>query len=145
MMSNYEPIAYGLIISLCCMLVKHRLALSRENHTRQLKKQDTFRSVFSNVVEILRELDVNETGQVFEFPRSKYLRCEQAVIEYSGSLGFFDKWLLKRRWANYRGNRYANSDEDRIYCLGHYIGDDPKDERIKRYEAIKAITQLMVL
>lgn len=126
-------------------LIPHRLSLYRERRTALHNAIATFRAAFISDLSTLRELQINQTGQVHAILRAAYPTHEAAFLEFERNLGMLARQRLRRRWMDYRGPYPIApelSSEDRRYRLAHFIGSTVDDEATKRNYAIAVLTKL---
>lgn len=105
-----------------------------------------FRSSFDADLQKLRNLQIIETGQVYEILNSAYPRHEDAYERFRRDLNAFDNFFLRRRWLAYRGE-YPKppelQEEDFRYRLCHYLSESLEEEEKMRKLAIKNIEKLI--
>lgn len=127
-------------------LIPHRLAIARDRRIREMAARAAFRKAFVETMSGLRELSVNEPGQVHSILRGSYPEHEAAYLALRSELGLFGKAALSRKWMAYRGPTPRGPelpDEDRRYRLSRFIGKDVDTEKIAQRHAIAAIERLI--
>jgi hypothetical protein len=127
-------------------LIHHWLAIARDRRAREMDARAVFRKAFMGVLSALRELQVNEPGQIYPILRGCYHEHEAAYFALRGDLGLFAKAALTRKWMAYRGptpEAPELPEEDRRYRLSRFIGKDVDEEKIAQRRAIASIERLI--
>lgn len=116
------------------------------NRKRRDDAAEKFRQAFAPTLSALKQLRVDEIGQVRDILIDKFSDHETALTEFCVHIGWFERRSLTLRWDAYRGPKPQVPElpsEDFRYRFSHFVGASVEDEEIKRVRAIYEIEQLV--